>query len=407
VSGPPVRVESADPADPVNVADPADPAVGAGTARHPAHVLSRALAWLHAHRDGFRLPGDVTEAGVDHNLTLKPLGELAQLSLSIARVSPPGGPVHRSAHELLDFAWRQTRQGELYLELARAEPHTTHLVEMYAPFAQAGLRHREFEDFAGFMARTRGWAAIEQEPTRLLAVLWAEERLGLRRVLDVGGGAVDGPAADGGAGAVRRTWLGGLPEPWAFEGRSGYALTHHVFHVTDWGTRRNGLPPELAEYLAHWLPAWLDSCLDEERWDLAGELLAVRACLPPEPATRARESAGRTQADTDAGDANTATDTTDTTANTADTANTAGTAANTADTADTAAETGAEGADDDVWARYTAAQSPSGAYAEIGPVPDGDERAVFLACYHPTLVAAFASALAVHRATPPPDGRDL
>jgi hypothetical protein len=311
-----------------------------------ARVLAGALSWLDAHRARFRLPADVTEAGADHNLTLKPLGELAQLSLSIARVSPAGGPAHTTARDLLDFAWRETHDGELYLELARAEPHATHLVEMYAPFAQAGLRHEGFEDFASFMAGTRSWSATEAEPTRLLAVLRAEERLGLRRA-----------SADGGAAsAVRRTWLGGLPEPWAFERRSGYALTHHVFHVTDWGTDRAGLPSDLAGYLTHWLPAWLDSCLEEERWDLAGELLAVQACLPP---------------------------------------------------AAYSATTGAHGVDaraDESWARYAAVQSPAGAYAERGAVPGGDDDAAFRACYHATLVAAFAAALTAHRNTPPPDG---
>jgi hypothetical protein len=312
-------------------------------AQTQSRVLAGALSWLDAHRDRFRLPADVTEAGVDHNVTLKPLGELTQLSLSIARVSPAGGPVHAGARGLLDFAWQQARQGELYLELARAEPHATHLVEMYAPFAQAGLRHREFEDFACFMAGTRSWSVTEAEPTRLLAVLRAEERLGLRRAL----------SADGTAGAVRRTWLGGLPEPWAFEGRSGYALTHHVFHVTDWGTRCAGLPDDLGRYLTHWLPAWLDSCLEEERWDLAGELLAVQACLPPSAHLSAPADA------------------------------------------------------DEPWARYAAAQSPSGAYAEVGPVPQEDDDEAFRACYHATLVAAFAAALADRRRAPEPDGSRL
>jgi hypothetical protein len=311
------------------------------TGPSPARVLAGALSWLETHRDRFRLPADVTEAGVDHNVTLKPLGELAQLSLSIARVTPAGGAAHTAARGLLDFAWQETRQGQLYLELARAEPHATHPVEMYAPFAQAGLRHPAFEDFAGFMAGTRSWTATEQEPTRLLSVLRAEERLGLRRTAAF---------ADAAETAVRRTWLGGLPEPWAFERRSGYALTHHVFHITDWGAHRAGLPHGVGRYLTHWLPAWLDSCLEEERWDLAGELLAVQACLPPEVPDEAAADA------------------------------------------------------DEPWARYAAAQSPTGAYAEIGPAPRQDDDAAFRACYHATLVAAFAAALAVHRTTPPSDG---
>lgn len=309
-------------------------AAAQGRSADPHRVTLTTLSWLHAHRRWFRLPVGVTAPGVDHNVTLKPLGELAQLSVSIARVAAPGGRTHRLARDLLEFAWRETRQGELLAELAQAEPHATHPLELYAPFAEAGLRNRRFENFARLMVRTRSWAVTEQEPTRVLAVLRAEQRLGLRPPAETDRDT---------AAATRRTWLGGLPEPWAFEGRSGYALTHHVFHVTAWGSLPSGLPDALADYLTHWLPAWLDSCLEEERWDLAGELLAVCSCLPaPLPA-------------------------------------------------------------DGEWLRYAAAQAPSGAFAETGAVPDGETREAFLACYHPTLVAAFASALTAAR-TPTPDG---
>lgn len=307
-----------------------------GSAAGPGGVTLAALSWLDGHREHFRLPDDVTEAGVDHDATLKPLGELAQLSLSISRVSPPGGRVHRLARGLLEFAWEEARHGALYLEMARAEPHAAHFLEMYAPFPEAGLRHREFEAFARLMAGTRSWAATEQEPTRRLSVLRAEERLGLVT-----------PRSSAAGEAARRTWLGGLPEPWAFESRSGYAVTHHVFHVTDWGTRPAGLPADLTEYLAHWLPAWIDTCLEGEFWDLAGELLAVASCLPtPDPPTPPGEDAE----------------------------------------------------DTDAWRRYAAGQSVSGAFAEQGAVPDTAGHDTFLACYHPTLVAAFASALAAVRA---------
>lgn len=313
---------------------------GARAAAALQDVTLAALAWLDGHREFFRLPPQVTARGVDHNTTLKPLGELTQLSLSLTRVSSPGGPVHRAARALLDFAWQETRQGALYLDLARAEPHATHFVEMYVPFAEAGFHHRGFEDFARMMAGTRSWAATEQEPTRRLSVLRAQQRLGA---------ASTGPAdTDAVLRAAHRTWLGGRPEPWAFEGPSGYALTHHVFHVTDWGVRPEGLSDDLAEYLAHWLPAWLDTCLEEEFWDLAGELLAVQASLP----SGAAPDGGPT-----------------------DPVGPAGTP----------------------WQRFAAAQGSDGAYAEKGPVPAGDDRGTFLACYHPTLVAAFASALARSR----------
>ncbi|MET9833252.1 hypothetical protein ABZ078_29000, partial [Streptomyces sp. NPDC006385] len=121
---------------------------------------------------------------------------------------------------------------------------------------------------------------------------------------------------------------------------SGYALTHVVFHLTDWGRLPAGVPADLATYLAHWLPPWIDTCLDAGMWDLTCELLVVAASLPnpPEPATL-----------------------------------------------------------QDAWTRVARAQLDSGALPEqrlggdAGPDPEPD----FRHCYHSTLMAAFAAAQTV------------
>ncbi|MEV5234444.1 hypothetical protein [Streptomyces pseudogriseolus] len=140
------------------------------------------------------------------------------------------------------------------------------------------------------------------------------------------------------AEALRSTWLARTPEPWTVEGHIGYDITHCVFHLTDWGENPDGLPPDIADYLATWLPAWIDDWLDLRRWDLLGELLVVDACLPRP-------------------------------------------------TFDEAA-----------WRAFAAAQQPDGAMPAIRDMPEGDEEAVFDVVYHSTLVAAFASVLAISRA---------
>lgn len=290
-------------------------------------VSLRAVAWLHAHLLDFRLPADVTDPRVDRNATLKPLGELSQLSLCVLRASEPGGTQHRLARVMFHFAWEQTRQGELFRTLVDGEPHASYPMEFYACFAEAGLHQPEFEEYARFMATTRAWAVTEHEPTRMLALLNGQRRLGIS----------PGPEAED---AMRRTWLGGLAEPWSFETRAGYALTHYVFHVTNWGQRPDWLPPEVRDHLILWLPPWLDSCVETELWDLTGELLAVAACLPePERVPVA-----------------------------------------------------------DAWQAYAGAQNSEGALAESGeppPVPEPD--GTFASCYHSTLVGAFAAALAASR----------
>ncbi|MGX1883204.1 DUF6895 family protein [Streptomyces sp. NPDC055287] len=138
--------------------------------------------------------------------------------------------------------------------------------------------------------------------------------------------------------AVSRTWLGRLPEPWTVQYNIAYDLTHTVFHLTNWGETPDRIPPEITSYLTLYLPAWTEDWADAEHWDLLGELLAVDACLP-RPTLDAR-----------------------------------------------------------MWERYAAAQSQDGAMPVQRGMPEGDATEVFDLVHHPTLVAAFASAMATSRA---------
>ncbi len=291
-------------------------------------VAAAALGWVDENRSGFALPPDVLDPATDLNRTLKPLGELAQLCASVQRGTAPDDPRHPLAADLLDFAWRETREGALFLDLLRCEPFATYPLEVYAAFADNGMRHPGVDSFAEGMARTRSWQSLEQLPNRRLGILNCERRTGFARR--------DAPWA-----ALRRTWLGGLPEPWTFERASGYALTHTVFHLTDWGDAPQRVPPDITQYLLLWLPAWLDSCLEGEQWDLAGELLAVAASLPKPPPSDGMEAA---------------------------------------------------------WERMARAQDETGAVPESGADAHGHvmER-TFATCYHSTLVAAFAATLTTAR----------
>ncbi|WP_461028767.1 DUF6895 family protein, partial [Streptomyces sparsus] len=252
-------------------------------------VALTSLQWTRRHTARFRLPRDVTDPGTDLNRTVKPLGELAQLCASIRQHTASSDAIHRLAVEMLEFCWQEVRSGAVLLKLFRAEPQATYPLEIYAAFAGAGMRDRDFEQFAGAVCGTRSWRLTEQAPNRRLGILNAERRSGL---------PPHGPFGP----ALRRTWLGGLPEPWTFERTAGYHLTHAVFHVTDWGGAPHRLPADLGEYLRTWLPCWLDTCLEDEQWDLTCELLAVAASLPDPPAPEITAPARRGIADAQSGD---------------------------------------------------------------------------------------------------------
>ncbi|MEU9390258.1 hypothetical protein AB0D86_09670 [Streptomyces sp. NPDC048324] len=304
------------------------------TAAPTRQVEEAALAWITGHRGRFALGDDALAPDGRVNSTWKPLGELAQVCATLARRTPRADPLHARVHDLLAFAWRETGEGELFLRLQRAEPFATYPLEVYAAFASAGLRHPGYEEAAATVARTRGWRLTEQDPTRSLGVLLAERTSGLRPHTT--------PER-----MLARTWLGGLPEPWTFERASGYAVTHVVFHLTDWGRGGPGVPQTLAGYLADWLPAWLETCLEARMWDLACELLATAALLPAPPGAAALGGA---------------------------------------------------------WSRIADAQHGCGALPEEGrfdALPDGAD---FTHSYHSTLMAAFAAGLTADREGRPGSG---
>ncbi|MGW1244363.1 DUF6895 family protein [Streptomyces bobili] len=312
---------------------PADTGAGAeeeapSPVRTARRVEEDALAWLSAHREDFALGADALTPDGAVNGSWKPLGELARVCAAVSRHTPSPDPLHAPARDLLDYAWRQTGEGELLALLQRFEPFATYPLEVYAAFASAGLRHAGYEAAAASVARTRGWRLAEQDPTRRLGVLAGERCVGVHRPEDV-------------PRLVRGTWLGGLPEPWTFERFSGYALTHVVFHLTDWGRDPDGVPADLGSYLADWLPAWLDTCLDAGMWDLSCELLAVAASLP-EPLGQAAAC--------------------------------------------------------DAWERIASARHATGALPEERPPLEGPcPEPEFAHCYHSTLMAAFAAALTIGR----------
>jgi hypothetical protein len=298
------------------------------TASDVQRVGEAALGWVSDNRLGFQLGDDALDPGGDIDRTWKPLGELAQVCVCVRRHTCPGDLLHQAASDLLAFAWRQTQAGALFLDLQRLEPFATYPLEIYAAFASGGLRHTGYEQFTSTVVRTRGWRMTEQEPNRRLSVLNSERRSGF-------------PSHDATRAELRRTWLGGLPEPWTFERAAGYTLTHVVFHLTNWGHDVQGVPLDIATYLEAWLPPWLDTCLEDEQWDLSCELLAVAVSLPRPPSRVVVE---------------------------------------------------------DAWAEVARAQDEVGAIAEVGPGRQGRVVSrVFANYYHSTLTAAFAAALTLSR----------
>jgi uncharacterized protein DUF6895 len=233
-------------------------------------IAAGALGWLDAARDRFVLPADIFPDRLNPNKEMKRLGEML-LAASIAlREGSLGSRETQIASALVDFVWAQLRDGELLYELQREQPIETYPLETYASFVRIGYRHPQLDQLVAHLNRLRAGRVLEVVPNRALAVFNAERQLGPPPRVD--------PAV-----LTARTWLGGMPEPWAIDFLTLYGVTHTVFHLTDWGARPDDLPVRLQRYLHAWLPAWLEVYLEAGDWDLVGELLIVGLCLT-EPA---------------------------------------------------------------------------------------------------------------------------
>lgn len=291
----------------------------------PHRVGVGALNWLVTNREHFRVHSEGASLR-EARERLKPVGELAIIGKVLLREGVAGSRQTAQIAGLLDFAWQDVLDGgEVLHHMQRDEPLSPIPMEIYVPFRELGRRHPGVEEHLRVVARTTSWRSLEAIPHRRLGITRFAARAGLPAYADV-------------EEAARRTWLGRTPEPWTVDYNLAYAVTHAVFHLTDWGQHPAGLPTDLVDYLTLWLPAWLDEWAEERHWDLLGELLVVDACLP------------------------------------------------------------APVLDEEIWQRYADAQSPAGSMPAYGAMPTGTTEDVFDLVHHPTLVAAFAATMATSHA---------
>ena len=232
-----------------------------------AHQLAvRVSRWLDAAREYFALPTDSAPDQLHPDEDMKPLGELVLAASIAVREGATSSQQVQIARALIEFAWQQLRSGQVLYELQCKQPVETYPMEIYACFVRAGYRHQRLDELLTHLSGLRAARVPEVIPSRALAVWNAERLIGLSQHDDV-------------AALTARTWLGGTPEPWAPDFFTQYAMTHTVFHLTDWGARSDGVPVHLQTYLHAWLPAWLEVYLEANQWDLVGELLAMDSCL--------------------------------------------------------------------------------------------------------------------------------
>ncbi|WP_229869051.1 DUF6895 family protein [Streptomyces inusitatus] len=295
------------------------------SSRRIAHqVVTRALDWLHTHSDRGAMPPESEAALADPDGFYKPLGELALAASLVLREGMASASEQQAARDLLDFGWTQLGSGDLLYERQMRFPMMTDPLEMYTHFARAGYRHERLHTLVAHLGGLATHRGSEMMPNRRMAVANAARVAEVERETDW-------------SKLIDATWLGHTPEPWMIDWMTAYCMTHTVFHATDWGADPEGLPVRVREYLAHWLPAWMDIWAEIHEWDLLAELIIVDASLP------------RPQCDPE------------------------------------------------IWERLAAAQHPDGLVPRDGNPVDEDPDQAYLDNRHTTIVAAIAGTLALSR----------
>jgi hypothetical protein len=220
--------------------------------------IARAASWIEQHADQFSLrhSADFEEA----LQLLKPIGELTLTLDILARCQVPFANLAKRRQ----WCWDELKQGEFLVEVLTIRPDLIVASAVYASFKHAGLVNARLERVLNHLIESPSALSLEMPTWRWLDLCHGFEALGLRPF----------PAEP-----ERATWLAALPEPWTITDDIGYALTHNVFYITDFGARPDRLRRDIRDYILTWLPAWLTIYQRQPNWDLYAELLMVAACI--------------------------------------------------------------------------------------------------------------------------------
>ncbi|MFD5098336.1 DUF6895 family protein [Streptomyces albidochromogenes] len=229
-------------------------------------IAAKALTWLHTRQEQHALP---THPCFEHDRSkIKRLGETAFAASLVLREAVAGSHGLRLARDLLDYAWHQLGAGTVLHAHLLSHPLADDVVQIYAPFARSGYRHPPLDQLLAHTTSLRSVRAADIPP---------DQRLGYANAAEVCGFSPGGTDAEATAGT---TWLSAEPEPWLIDYQAAYAMTHTVFHHTDWGGLPSRLPAGIAQYLTRWLPVWAEVWGEIGSWDLVAELAMTGSCLP-------------------------------------------------------------------------------------------------------------------------------
>ena len=220
--------------------------------------FDRLFRWLELHRFQFSLSHETRPQ--DRLLLLKPLGELALVLDVLIKlgIEPEKCLTHCS------WIWSEIREGNELIELISARYDMVLLCGLYANLKGLGFSNNRLDLLLEYVARTATSGALEMHFWQRLARDRDYSRLGL----------IDFPAMP-----LKGSWLGEMPEPWTICNETTYAVTHEVFHVTDFGDKKSRLSNDIITCLRRWIPTWSVIYQIQKNYDILAELIMTAECI--------------------------------------------------------------------------------------------------------------------------------
>lgn len=240
--------------------------------RSPAEGLLAALIWVAENLDEFALVDrfDLAAKNLKDQIPqLKPISELALTVWLLQR----SGIQHELLSKLSSWIWGQVDSGKLLTKLLLARNDFLPCCSLFGPLYRLGFRSQQLELTLALLAQSDVSRVLPLPPWGALAVRYNLTQLGLNlRPFP----------------SESSLYVGSLPEPWVVSSEIGYAITHEVFYLTDFGSQRIE-NESVTEYLKIWLPYWGQIFMTEGDYDLTGEIAMAILCMPTNENSASRE----------------------------------------------------------------------------------------------------------------------
>jgi hypothetical protein len=222
--------------------------------------LLLAISWIFENLQEFYIHNNkISNFNKQDLAKIKPLSELVMTTWLLKRCKID----LQILDKILEWSWKVTDYGDLLNALLLARNDFLPSCAMYSYFHQLGFKSKTLYKTIKRLSEMDATYALPLQPWAMLAMkynLWKLNLLPYNRVSGL------------------NLYIELLPEPWIISNEIGYAITHEVFYLTDFGFKKIA-NTQLADYLKIWSPYWANKFSEEKDFDLVSEFSMVWNCL--------------------------------------------------------------------------------------------------------------------------------